>query len=87
MLSKKLIARRIPPKPEMIEYRQVVRDNPPAYLCFCFNGTNLKWCDEFEDRRPCIHKCHEVTPLFYQWLDGDMTKAQLVTTLYELYNR
>lgn len=84
MLTKRQIAARIGPKKGIREYRDVVRANPPAYLCFCFDEDHLTWCDEFEGRRPCIHKVNEATEIFNRWLDGEINRTQLVNMLYQM---
>lgn len=86
MLSKKQISARIYAKRIFKEYRDVVRAHPPAYMCVCFDGNHLVWCDEHEGRRPCVHKCDEVTELFDRWLDGEINRSQLVKALYDMHN-
>lgn len=88
MMTKKQMNARIGAKKDLKDYRQGVRETPPtAYLCFCFDGEHLMWCDEYEGRAPCARKAHEVTALFDRWLDGEINRDQLVDTLRSMRTR
>jgi hypothetical protein len=77
----KTLARQINPKREFQEYREYLRTSTPDYLCFCFSGSCLQFCNDNPQRCECVHKQHEVTPLFDSWLDGKINKVELIKAL------
>ena len=79
MLSRERINARFGPKAEFKRLRAAIRANPPAYLCFCFDGCRLLWCDSSD--QGTYRKHNEVTEYFDAWLDGKITRARLVMAL------
>jgi len=82
MLTKERLSARFGTKAEFRKLREsVTKQHPDAFLCFCFDGNRLLWCDGLEEGRYCHRRHNEVTDYFNQWLDGYITRGQLVSTL------
>lgn len=83
VLSKERINARFGTQTEFKRLRAAIMVDPNDYLCFCFDGDHLAWCDALDGHRGCIHRHNEVTDLFNLWLDGDINRAQLVKALVD----
>jgi len=81
MLSRERLNARFGSKPVFKRLRAAIRANPPAYLCFCFDGYRLLWCNSAHEHSHCHSRHNEVTEHFDAWMDGELTRSQLVTAL------